>query len=303
MKITYLLARKEGCGTIKIRKGVNQVMEYLEEIYCSNLNSHCYVGGFFAPDIDTDWSYKEHQFVRNKFYYITKGQCMIKIAGKEYRAMAGDWFCIPSGVVHSYSKIKGCLFEKYWMHFELYPDSDIFSLLNLPHKVNVGNNKKVLQLFREFVKANTGNLLTDRLIVKAKVFELISEYIKLANPKGICIRNRNDERLGILLEYINTNLDKNITNEELAKIVYMHPNAFARFFKDKVGYPPARYIYVKKMEKVKRLLEETNLSVSDIMEEIGINDASHFCKMFKAYYGMSPRRYREYYRHREECRH
>ncbi|MBE5867479.1 MAG: AraC family transcriptional regulator [Lachnospiraceae bacterium] len=274
-------------------------MKYLEEIYCANLNNHCYVGGFFAPGIDTVWERTDLRSVRNKFYYITKGQCRIKIAGKMYHAVAGDWFYIPCGTVHAYSRTEGCVLEKYWIHFDLYPN--LFGLLNLPYKVNAENNQKVLQLFQEFTEASTGNLLTDRLTVKAKVFELLSEYIKLANPQGIHIRDQNDERLEKLLEYINDNLDKNITNDELAGIVPMHLNAFGRYFKEKVGDPPAKYIFAKKMEKVKKLLEESNMPISDIMEKIGIHDASHFCKMFKAYYGMSPKRYREYYRHREEC--
>ena len=52
----------------------------------------------------------------------------------------------------------------------------------------------------------------------------------------------------------------------------MHPNHFIRFFKEKTGETPAKYIKARRMETAKRYLEETELSVKEIMLAIGEND-------------------------------
>ena len=41
------------------------------------------------------------------------------------------------------------------------------------------------------------------------------------------------------------------------------------------------------------VLEETELTVGEIMEQMGIEDICHFSKLFKRYYGDSPRKFRE----------
>lgn len=271
-------------------------MEYLEDVYFANLNVKCFIGGFFAPDKDRDWSCANARFELNKFYYITKGQCVINIEGQTYMANAGDWFFIPRYAEHSYCKVKGCEFEKYWMHFELFPDEDFFRMMDLPYHINVGENPQVIKLFSSFAAMSEGTLVTDRLMVKSLMFALLSEYIKASKPTGVLIHSKEDARLDRLLCYINENLNHEISNQEMADFLHIHPNHFIRFFKNKVGYTPAKYVKLKRLEKAKALLEDTDLNISEIVEKSGMEDISHFSKVFKAYYSMSPSKYREFCR-------
>ncbi len=41
------------------------------------------------------------------------------------------------------------------------------------------------------------------------------------------------------------------------------------------------------------LLDETDLNLTEIMERIGIDYVSHFSKLFKKFYGVSPHHYRK----------
>ena len=98
-----------------------------------------------------------------------------------------------------------------------------------------------------------------------------------------------------ILRYINTNLDKPLTNEELSSRFYMHPNQLIRQFKKKTGITPGRYVTLKKMETAKRMLEDTDLRIVEIMEKIGQSDMSRFSKQFKKFYNQSPREYRNFF--------
>ena len=68
---------------------------------------------------------------------------------------------------------------------------------------------------------------------------------------------------------------------------------FIRYFKKITGNTPAKYITLLRMSMAQSLLIETDMSVSDIMYQVGISDPPLFSKMFKRVYSLSPKAYRE----------
>ncbi len=99
-----------------------------------------------------------------------------------------------------------------------------------------------------------------------------------------------------LLNYIPEYLDQDLSNASLAAYMHMSVRSFLRYFKNLTGQPPASYIALTRMERAKSLLEETDLSVSEIMDRVGISSVSSFSKTFKKHYGYSPRTYWELFR-------
>lgn len=271
-------------------------MNYLQDIYFSNLNPVFNIGGYFSISGQDEWAYGKHRFDQCKFYYVIDGECSITIEGKELFVKAGDWVFIPAGAEHSYYNIKGATFSKYWIHFDLYPTADIFKFLDLPYVINVGVKGKVQKLFALLSESAKTDELCDKLTIKACIINLLVEYVKVSHPDGVSVKRREQKRIDDLLRFINENLDKELSIEILAEKYFAHPNHFIRAFKDKTGQTPAKYIKAKRMEMAKRMLEGTDLSVIEITEKIGINDPAHFSRLFKEHYNMPPSKYREYFR-------
>ena len=270
-------------------------MRDIQDIYLTNLNVVCNLGGFLKTKPDTKWKYGLHRFSQNKFYYITKGKCTIQINDQEFTAKAGDWFYIPANTLHGYSTIDGETFEKFWMHFDIYPNNEIFHSLNLPAMINVSGNSAVTRLFKKFLAAYSSNSLCNKIEEKSVLMALLSEYIRIALPEDIMVKSVDDKRIDEIIRFINGNLNQSLSLSELAKKFYLHPNHFVRFFKNKTGVTPIHYIKARKMETAKRLLEDSDLSVTEIIEKIGENNINNFSKQFKNYYGLSPRKYREFF--------
>ena len=269
-------------------------MKNLPELYFSNLNAACSAGGrFFCPP-DFSWRSEVLSFEQNKFYLLTDGECSITIQDKEYTVHAGQWFFIPSRVPHSYHSFKGRSFEKYWMHFDLYPSVNLANMLSLPTFVHVPDGSAVYDLFAQAAKYIKSNRITDRIHLKSCLLSLVAEYIDLACPDGTVVK-KTDNRIEQVLRYINSNLDQPLSTAELSKRFHLHPTYFIRFFKDKTGQTPTNYIRIQRLETAKTLLETTNLYVSSIMEQVGFRDESQFSKQFKKYYAHSPRNYRNYF--------
>ncbi len=268
-------------------------MDYLQDIYFSNLNIVYNFGGHFRVSEKGSWAKAEkRKFEQCKFYFITAGRCVIEIENTKYHACAGDWFFIPAGTKHSYYKEPDAPLEKYWMHFDLYPTIDLFNILNLPYVVKADGRSRALYLFKRYAMLCKSEKLTDKLEVKACLIRLLSDYIKVAKPDGVNIMNRAETRLEEVLRFINENLDQPLSNELLAEKYFTHPNHFIRAFKEKTGITPAKYIQMKRMETAKRLLESTDLSIMEITEKIGLLEPTHFSRLFKEYYNLSPTEHR-----------
>ncbi len=266
-------------------------MDTLNNLFASNLNAICHVGGYFSINKGAEWKLAYSFFGQNKFYYIKDGGCKITIRGKEYEGVPGRWFFIPAGTPHSYSNDTTKPFSKFWIHFDMYPDNGVlFGDINIPFYVDVKQPSKIDRLFRMITTEcdKAANLFYR----KAALLNLIAEYIHQASPDTE-IGYSNDDDISRVVEYVNKNIEQNIKLEELAKICHLHPNHFIRTFKKKTGETPLYFVQRRKMEIAKRLIEETELSLGEIMSRVGFVDAAQFSKKFKRFYGRSPRDYRK----------
>ena len=266
----------------------------LQNIHFSNLNAICHTGGHFSIGCGDVWQLPLSRFAQNKFYYIKSGRCAVHINGQSYSGIPGRWFFIPAGTLHGYSNDSSMPFSKYWMHFDLSPrDADLFSALHLPYYIDLPSGNTVDPLFETYAAIGKSSALTDKLQVKALLFSLLSEYIRLTSASIAQVAPAQSDQEQQLMEYIQKNLKDPLTNTALAAYMHMDTRSFIRYFKKLTGYPPAKYITLRRMELAKSLLEETELTVSDIMYRVGINDLSHFSKLFKKHHSLPPRTYRE----------
>jgi AraC-like DNA-binding protein len=99
-------------------------------------------------------------------------------------------------------------------------------------------------------------------------------------------------RLRRVTEYIQHNLEKGLTLEELAAVVYMSPFHFARLFKGSTGVPPHRFVVRQRIARARACLERRELSIAQISRLVGFRTASHFTTVFHRLAGVTPRRYR-----------
>jgi AraC family transcriptional regulator len=93
--------------------------------------------------------------------------------------------------------------------------------------------------------------------------------------------------------YIQAHLAQAISLTQLAAVGQTSPAHFARLFKHATGLAPHRYVIVRRMEEAKRLLSETEVSLSEIALQVGCADQSHFSALFRRHVGMTPKAYRD----------
>lgn len=96
------------------------------------------------------------------------------------------------------------------------------------------------------------------------------------------------------LDNVNAIIADNLTNEKfnidiLCEEVYMSRSNLQRKFRSLVNLTVGEYIRSVRMEKAYQLLSESDYSISQISEIVGINNVTYFSKCFMKQYGFSPK--------------
>ena len=91
-----------------------------------------------------------------------------------------------------------------------------------------------------------------------------------------------------VLELIDAALDARLTVEMLSREVGLSAAHFARAFKETMGRAPHQYLLALRLERARRLLENTEASLSDIAQRAGFADQAHFTRLFKRAFGTTP---------------
>ena len=123
---------------------------------------------------------------------------------------------------------------------------------------------------------------------------LVEDAHELSSSSFVEARDSNeDERVRMTKEYIAANYMRDITLQELADIAHMSPEAFSRFFRNKTGRTPNRYLIDYRLGIAARLLLTTKQSVSEVGFSCGFNTMSHFNRLFRDSKGCTPSEFRE----------
>lgn len=92
--------------------------------------------------------------------------------------------------------------------------------------------------------------------------------------------------------FINLNISSNLTVKKVAYEVGLSPDYLTRLFKKELGVNIITYINQKRIYTSLELLKNTNLSIEEISDLIGLNNTSYFYTLFKKEMGVSPKQYR-----------
>ncbi|NOU62784.1 AraC family transcriptional regulator [Paenibacillus sp. LMG 31461] len=96
-----------------------------------------------------------------------------------------------------------------------------------------------------------------------------------------------------MASYLEENLERQITLQELADQFNFHPHYIIELFRNHTGMTPIRYHQNVRLLKVKEWLEFTNLTVSEIANRVGWS-LPYLSRLFQAQEGMTASDYRNY---------
>ncbi|MDA9497767.1 helix-turn-helix domain-containing protein [Bradyrhizobium sp. CCBAU 11357] len=139
-----------------------------------------------------------------------------------------------------------------------------------------------------------GRLCYDALALQASV-RVLRRYASV-QFKLPCSQGRFRPAHARLIEdYIEQNISRNITLEELANICNCSPVQFARKFHVHYGMRPHAFVLSRKVERACQYLRKDRLALKEIALLSGFSDQSHLNRIFRRQMNMTPAEYRRQY--------
>lgn len=254
---------------------------------------------------DIKFEYHHHDF--SKIVILIDGDLTYYIEGKAYILKPWDILFINKNEIHK-PVINP---NKYYERIVIWLNPDFMA------KYAQGNNN-LLKCFEVAIK-NNYNLL--RLNIKS--IEIIKNIIQdiqscdNSNEFGSEIlkeslfvqlmvlmnrlflnsdKNRDlediqyDKTIEGVLNYINSNLENDLSIDTIASNFFISKYYLMRKFKSQIGSSIHNYIIQKRLILAKSLISE-GLTMSNVCSKCGFNDYSSFVRAFKKVYGVSPSNY------------
>ena len=156
--------------------------------------------------------------------------------------------------------------------------------------------KKIFEICKELSFEATHCKTESKLMIEALVMQLYVLLLRILTVETN-FQTEHTASLGypdkrkvvdFITNYINENYMNEISLEMFAKDIYLSQVYISKIFKEETGHSPIHYLIKKRLSTAKKMLETENLPIKVISSKVGYEDAYHFSKLFKKYYGYPP---------------
>lgn len=259
--------------------------------------------------------------------YIEKGRLHVKIGEVEYEGQEEDIFFVNPRELHlmrsedANVQYYTILFPMEFLSFQTmdWLDTQVLAPLRsgqllFLEKVEDENIKKRLLPFlrqvaeensflnrrskgsreRENIRSHPENYVRAQFQTRILLIEILQCLYEEGQLRKVGNGENNNLQKQLLL-YIQEHYTEDIRLETLAKEFHLSQKYISRYFVEHFHLPFSHYVMHLRLCHARKLLETTDLPVTDIAFEAGFSNVSYFIRSFKRSYELSPLKYRRQY--------
>ncbi len=137
-----------------------------------------------------------------------------------------------------------------------------------------------------------------RTVLECPDYTTLREWF-LRKLEDVCrkIATRREEQSESVISkakaYIDQNFSKELSLDDVSRIVNISPYYFSKLFKEESGENFIEYLTKVRIAYAKELLKNPSLSIKEICMMSGYSDPNYFSRIFKKQEGITPSEYRE----------
>lgn len=293
-------------GLQKCGLNLNRVRKELQphgtiEFPCSGY-AECRSGA--AEDI-IPWHWHEELEIS----YVKSGGLQLKTPSESHDLKEGDCIILNSNILHYGTSASGCELQSMVFHPKLITGSSesvfaqkyILPLVSCcTFKGYVFGEEERQTAERDFTEAFAAlerDVPGFEFIVRNRLSDIClytyRHYVREIETATIEL-DRDQIRIKEMLDYIHNNYASDLTVAEIAKAADVSERECLRCFQRNIQLSPVQYLLKYRITQGASLLVNSPFcTVSEISTLCGFNSLSNFSKLFKRFYGTTPRAYRE----------
>lgn len=241
------------------------------------MNSIIYVGRHLIT-----FTTKQHLHEEWELVYCTGGQGRFEFADRTLGYGAGDIVVIPPRAVHVNNSDEG--FTNIHMNI-----TDATFPFREPLLISDDSDGHILNSFRDAFYFFNSQIESKHLVIEA-IGNLIVNYV---------IAFSNSKPLRGIVDEIKSDITQNFTDCDYELDKYLRTIPFSydylrKLFKSEMGMTPHNYLTNLRIQMAEKLLcsyGDGELNISEIAYTCGYSDSLYFSRVFKKYFGCSPKKY------------
>lgn len=281
---TYLEEQKHGSNEYPFAYYLEDVWEF--DFHCINWHWH--------PEVE--------------FLYVKKGMVHCYVGSDKIQLSQGQGMFVNSGVLHRYEAQESVLVPNIVFRLELLGSPErriyqkyVFPVLNssLAYQVfepGVMWQQEVLKILKKIfeIQSKTVNVEIKTVMLLYQLWELLCPNLAYEDlHQGKQHRKSQQSKLHIMMQYIHEHFGEQISLDDIAASIAISKNSALQIFRKTLHISPVSYLIEYRLTKAANLLVVTEKTISVIAEECGFMSTTYFCRKFKEYFQMTPKKYRE----------
>ena len=163
----------------------------------------------------------------------------------------------------------------------------------IPNDTEIANRLKQLIEQGYNVYSHRGNMweIEVDIVVRKILFELAAHYYQNGSKESA--RENINPKISLALKYIKQNYNRTLSLNSIAAYVDLNPTYFRHLFKKEIRISFKDYVTRQRLSNARTLLINTDMSVNQIINEVGYSNTTQFYRVFRQHYHMTPAEYRK----------
>lgn len=161
--------------------------------------------------------------------------------------------------------------------------------------------------YHDLIYSQYGPCLSNRTVASSAIYDILTDlelgitddhrmslllYQILGDLATSRTAVRQNEMIQPAVSYIAGHYHEDLTVEKLAELCNVSAVYLTRLFQQELHRAPHEYLQKVRLNEACRLLSETEHSVESIAEQCGFSSSTHFIRMFRKRYGLTPKKFR-----------
>lgn len=254
---------------------------------------------------DIKFEYHHHDF--SKIVILIDGDLTYYIEGKAYTLKPWDILFVNKNEIHKPVVNPDKYYERIviWLNPDFMAkyaqgNNDLLKCFEVAIKnnynllrLNMKSIEVIKNLIQDIQSCNNSNEFGSEILKESLFVQLmvLMNRLFLNSDKNRDIEDiQYDKTIEGVLNYINSNLENDLSIDTIASEFFISKYYLMRKFKNQIGSSIHNYVVQKRLILARSLISD-GLSMSSVCSRCGFNDYSSFVRAFKKVYGVSPSNY------------
>ena len=234
---------------------------------------------YFRETTHPDWT----------LYIVIDGGFCCEFDGKQEQLEKGDLYFIPPS-----THFKRHVTKELKVHFFRFQAQAPLPFPLPTGKIKILDSSRLQSTLQMLARVSALPLEERELHVRHLLCDILFQY-RCESTGAAQLHAISDPTVVAVLQYLKQSYAQKLNMREVAERFGLSPSGLILKFRRTTGQLPMRHLIGIRIDRAKRLLADTSLSLSEIAEQTGFENCYYFSNSFKRETGLSPSVYRKTY--------